>query len=114
MKQHITVKQLEELSDKDVCKLNTLLRHEWDLTKQEFEKYNWEKVLEDTAKYCTIERMIKILFEYTDIFEIQPAFLCVNGFGVRIILKNKQCLLEAKKLCDVLWDAVKIIICSEF
>jgi len=121
MKQHITVKQLEELSDKDVCKLNTLLRHEWDLTKQEFEKYNWEKVLEETAKYCNIGKMIDILDEKCYDYTIYKYWNSkdvpvVESYDTLMIQKSKNYYkigFDDKELCDALWEAVKMFVHDE-
>jgi hypothetical protein len=62
VKQHITVEQLKLLkSDDAVCKLNTLMNHEWNISKEEYDKITWNKILKDTSEYCTIGRMIEML-----------------------------------------------------
>ena len=38
MKQHITLEQVMNLTDEQVCKLNTLMNHEWNITQEQFEK----------------------------------------------------------------------------
>lgn len=110
MKLHIDVDQLKELSMEQVCKLNTLLNHEWSLTEEEFKKYNWNKVLKDTAEYCTIGRMIEILKPY--MLEITQPNGIYCPFQVKILTNNFETrrVFYEKELCNTLWKAVKEIL----
>lgn len=98
MKQHITVEQLEKLSDSQICKLNTLMKHKWHLTQEEFEKYNWNKVLKDMANYCTIGKMIEIWENHQPNYWIN-SITHFNNLG-NVYLKDEY----QGCLCNALWE----------
>lgn len=121
MKLHIDIEQLEKLTMEQVCKLNTLLNHEWNLTEEEFKKYNWNKILKDTAEYCTIGRMIKILKQYYDNVEFEDNIYFGKPYVVYCRKFDKESSLIATdidifrkykdfELCNALWKAIKGIL----
>ena len=106
MKQCITVEQLEELkSDDKVCKLNTLMGHNWMIPREEMSDMTWNKILKDTAEYCTIGKMIEIA---------EPTRITYNAEynGWDVIVGNIA--FAGVELCDALWEAVKATLITKF
>lgn len=108
MKQHITVEQLENLkSDEKVCILNTLLSHEWNLTEEEFKYYTWNKILNDSAEYCTIGRMIDVISSKYSL-EIYSDIKIDDESGFKVFIWSDMYKREyiKEELCDALWEII--------
>lgn len=132
MKQHITLEQAKELTEEQLCNLNTIMGHEWDITITEFHKMTWNKICEDTAKFCTIGKMIEILEKELKGFDMRRHNIVHIGYTIgelypdgkynpRKVYSSPSWLMtnhtseENDKykgivLCDSLWEAVKEVL----
>lgn len=118
MKQHISVEDLKQLNEDQIIKLNTLGNHEWNLTMEEFKKYSWHKVLEDTAEYFSIGKMIEILQnDHMKHSKIESCFVdgvdkkyYITSENTQIWKLDKSGAILSENLCDILWEAVKAIL----
>jgi len=118
LKQCITVEQLEELkSDDKVCKLNTLMGHNWMIPREEMSDMTWNKILKDTAEYCTIGKMIEILENSTNGNQFY-SFTVGKNVETYVVTffdgEYKETHFRGKSLCDALWEAVKVTLNTKF
>lgn len=120
MKQHITIEQLKELTDEEIYTLNTLINNKWNLTKEEFENYknyNWNKILEDIARYCTIGKIMEILKKNNFLSIYQVNKIPNNSdYGFKWVIElfhHIECpidIYESDELVDALWKGLKDVI----
>lgn len=130
MKQHITPKQLWELSKwseldqertwDEIVEFNTRMGYEWNLTKEEFDRYTFDKCCEDSAKWTTIDKMKEFLgkrlkgVEDTITYDkMSPQGEDLVGYYANITKLDSEgnlygvCSLFGKTECDALWEAIK-------
>jgi len=98
MKQHITIKQLDELSDIEKVSLR------YSLTRgTKWQEYIWD----DIVKMLTIGKMIEMLSVN---FNIESLFLDTDVNIVTLYGGNGATHFEEEALVDALWEAIKEIL----
>lgn len=116
MKQHITKEQVYELIGNkqgdwvSITDFNTLMGYEWNLSEKELKNYSFDKCCEDTAKWTTIGKMIEILSEKNQIFNL---YYCEQEICLELIYGMGGFEIIKDNLCDALWEAVKTMLNEE-
>lgn len=107
MNQHITIEQALSLTDQQVCKLNTLIQHGWNISEYKMLKMTWQDICKDTSKFCTIGKMIEILSKHETVYNLthyEGNYCLVVDRGMGGIE------IENENLSDTLFSAIKMIL----